>query len=168
MPWHACTVYHGHAGQYIAQPMHDAGRVTVATSLGETCVRSANDARQSPRALSKWIATRSQIDTASHQTQAQYKQETIHLEHEERRRSMKGAQAKPCNNTIQVGEIRREPSFPSHIDPTPPPNHSSARSNTPPPVLALYLDEENLVTALVPSEMACLESSPGRMSRTEV
>jgi len=31
-----------------------------------------------------------------------------------------------------------------------------------------YLDDENLVTALVPSEMACLESSPGRMSRTEV
>lgn len=33
----------------------------------------------------------------------------------------------------------------------------------------IYLaDEENLVTALVPSEMACLESSPGRMSRTAV
>ena len=27
---------------------------------------------------------------------------------------------------------------------------------------------ENLVTALVPSEMACFESSPGRMRRTEV
>lgn len=32
----------------------------------------------------------------------------------------------------------------------------------------VYLDEEYLVTALVPSEMACLDSSPGRMSRTEV
>ena len=31
-----------------------------------------------------------------------------------------------------------------------------------------YLEDENLVTAFVPSEMACLESSPGRMSRTEV
>ena len=31
-----------------------------------------------------------------------------------------------------------------------------------------YLEEENLVTDLVPSEMACLESSPGRMRRTAV
>lgn len=31
-----------------------------------------------------------------------------------------------------------------------------------------YLEDEYLVTALVPSEMACLESSPGRMRRTEV
>jgi len=28
--------------------------------------------------------------------------------------------------------------------------------------------EENLVTDLVPSEIACLESSPGKMSRTDV
>jgi len=36
-------------------------------------------------------------------------------------------------------------------------------------VRALYLvEEEYLVTALVPSETACLASSPGRMSRTEV
>lgn len=34
---------------------------------------------------------------------------------------------------------------------------------------ALYLvDEEYLVTALVPSDTACLASSPGRMRRTEV
>ncbi len=32
----------------------------------------------------------------------------------------------------------------------------------------VYLEEENLVTDLVPSEMACLESSPGRMRRTAV
>ena len=33
----------------------------------------------------------------------------------------------------------------------------------------VYLvDEEYLVTALVPSDTACLASSPGRMSRTEV
>lgn len=33
----------------------------------------------------------------------------------------------------------------------------------------VYLvDEEYLVTALVPSETACLASSPGRMSRTDV
>jgi hypothetical protein len=33
----------------------------------------------------------------------------------------------------------------------------------------LYLAAlENLVTDLVPSEMACLDNSPGRMSRTEV
>jgi len=32
-----------------------------------------------------------------------------------------------------------------------------------------YLEaEENLVTLLVPSEIACLESSPGRISRTDV
>jgi len=32
---------------------------------------------------------------------------------------------------------------------------------------ALYLvDEEYLVTALVPSETACLANSPGRISRT--
>ena len=30
------------------------------------------------------------------------------------------------------------------------------------------MDEEYLVTALVPSETACLASSPGRISRTEV
>lgn len=30
------------------------------------------------------------------------------------------------------------------------------------------MEEEYLVTALVPSETACLASSPGRMSRTEV
>lgn len=30
------------------------------------------------------------------------------------------------------------------------------------------VDEEYLVTALVPSETACLASSPGRMRRTEV
>ena len=29
-------------------------------------------------------------------------------------------------------------------------------------------DDENLVTALVPSDTACLESSPGRMRRTAV
>ena len=34
---------------------------------------------------------------------------------------------------------------------------------------ALYLEElEYLVTALVPSDTACLASSPGRMRRTEV
>lgn len=33
----------------------------------------------------------------------------------------------------------------------------------------VYLaDEEYLVTALVPSEIACLDNSPGRMSRTAV
>ena len=33
----------------------------------------------------------------------------------------------------------------------------------------IYLPElENLVTDLVPSEMACLDNSPGRMRRTEV
>ena len=33
----------------------------------------------------------------------------------------------------------------------------------------VYLvEEEYLVTALVPSETACLASSPGRMSRTDV
>ena len=31
-----------------------------------------------------------------------------------------------------------------------------------------FADDEYLVTALVPSETACLASSPGRMSRTEV
>ncbi|MBY8978433.1 hypothetical protein KHP62_21760, partial [Rhodobacteraceae bacterium NNCM2] len=31
-----------------------------------------------------------------------------------------------------------------------------------------FVDEEYLVTALVPSETACLASSPGRMRRTEV
>ena len=31
-----------------------------------------------------------------------------------------------------------------------------------------HLLELNLVTALVPSEMACLDSSPGRMRRTDV
>lgn len=31
-----------------------------------------------------------------------------------------------------------------------------------------FVDEEYLVTALVPSETACLASSPGRMSRTDV
>lgn len=46
----------------------------------------------------------------------------------------------------------------------------SRNSNSYQPLRAtsLYLDEEYLVTALVPSEMACLESSPGRISRTEV
>ena len=33
---------------------------------------------------------------------------------------------------------------------------------------AYLVDEEYLVTALVPSETACLASSPGRISRTEV
>ena len=33
---------------------------------------------------------------------------------------------------------------------------------------AYFVDEEYLVTALVPSETACLASSPGRMRRTEV
>ena len=32
----------------------------------------------------------------------------------------------------------------------------------------VYLLDEYLVTALVPSEMACFDSSPGRMRRTEV
>lgn len=37
------------------------------------------------------------------------------------------------------------------------------------PRSSVYLvDEEYLVTALVPSDTACLASSPGRMSRTEV
>lgn len=31
-----------------------------------------------------------------------------------------------------------------------------------------FVDEEYLVTALVPSETACLASSPGRISRTDV
>ena len=34
--------------------------------------------------------------------------------------------------------------------------------------LAYLLELEYLVTAFVPSETACLASSPGRMSRTEV
>ena len=38
---------------------------------------------------------------------------------------------------------------------------------TPKPDVYL-VDEEYLVTALVPSETACLASSPGRMSRTDV
>jgi hypothetical protein len=39
----------------------------------------------------------------------------------------------------------------------------------PPPARRAYLeDDENLVTAFVPSEIACLESSPGRMRRTDV
>ena len=33
---------------------------------------------------------------------------------------------------------------------------------------AVYLADEYLVTALVPSEMACFESSPGRIRRTAV
>ena len=33
---------------------------------------------------------------------------------------------------------------------------------------AYFVDEEYLVTALVPSETACLASSPGRIRRTEV
>lgn len=33
---------------------------------------------------------------------------------------------------------------------------------------AYFAEEEYLVTALVPSETACLASSPGRMRRTEV
>lgn len=35
-------------------------------------------------------------------------------------------------------------------------------------MLLYFAALENLVTDLVPSEMACLDSSPGRMSRTEV
>jgi hypothetical protein len=38
----------------------------------------------------------------------------------------------------------------------------------PSPARSIYLELENLVTAFVPSLMACLESSPGRMRRTEV
>lgn len=34
--------------------------------------------------------------------------------------------------------------------------------------LVYLVEEEYLVTALVPSETACLASSPGRMRRTEV
>ena len=36
------------------------------------------------------------------------------------------------------------------------------------PSFSLHFDELNLVTAFVPSEMACFESSPGRMRRTDV
>lgn len=35
-------------------------------------------------------------------------------------------------------------------------------------MLSIYLDCEYLVTAFVPSDTACLASSPGRMSRTDV
>jgi len=34
--------------------------------------------------------------------------------------------------------------------------------------VTVYFAAENFVTDLVPSEMACLASSPGRMRRTEV
>ena len=43
-----------------------------------------------------------------------------------------------------------------------PENHQVSVSRLP------AYDEENLVTALVPSETACFASSPGRMSRTAV
>ena len=36
------------------------------------------------------------------------------------------------------------------------------------PSTTYFVDEEYLVTALVPSETACLASSPGRIRRTEV
>ena len=36
------------------------------------------------------------------------------------------------------------------------------------PFVVYFVEEEYLVTALVPSETACLASSPGKMSRTEV
>lgn len=42
------------------------------------------------------------------------------------------------------------------------------REKTKNPMIYLVADEENLVTDFVPSEMACLDSSPGRMRRTEV
>jgi hypothetical protein len=45
---------------------------------------------------------------------------------------------------------------------------ASTEEERKPHCLAYLLELEYLVTAFVPSETACLASSPGRMSRTEV
>lgn len=48
-------------------------------------------------------------------------------------------------------------------------NFRNAPDITSPVMLCVYLvEEEYLVTALVPSDTACLANSPGRISRTEV
>ncbi|PRQ76039.1 hypothetical protein AAT19DRAFT_13061, partial [Rhodotorula toruloides] len=62
----------------------------------------------------------------------------------------------------QKGETNKDNSKPQ------PKSEQLPSSSSPPTAPLSYLVDENLVTALVPSEMACFESSPGRMRRTEV
>lgn len=63
-----------------------------------------------------------------------------------------------------------DPQKKHRADPNPFLSHDQSPSSispNPPDKRVIYLvDEEYLVTALVPSETACLASSPGRISRT--
>jgi hypothetical protein len=46
--------------------------------------------------------------------------------------------------------------------------NSNTKTHEAHPAHIYFVEEEYLVTALVPSDTACLASSPGRMRRTEV